>query len=177
MASECSSSISEGNGRSTGQPSEKALTDDATAAYDWLRSQGVAASKIVVLGQSLGNAPAAQLSAARPVRALVLVSPFTSLPNALADRLPWLPMRVLPWPKNRFEVEQSVRSLRSPVLFVASRTDGLVPFSDSQRLATAARDVRWLELDGQRHDGLLAASAASGRLSEALKTLISGAAR
>lgn len=162
-----------GYGRSTGQSSERTLTEDATAAYDWLRRQDVDARQIVVLGQSLGDAAAAQLTALRPVRALALVSPFTSLPGALADSVPWLPTHLLPWSQNRFEVKASIRTLRVPVLFVISRDDGIVPYANSRRLAAAARDVRWLELDGQRHNGLLAAASASGRLSQALKLLTS----
>jgi pimeloyl-ACP methyl ester carboxylesterase len=162
-----------GYGRSTGQSSEGTLIEDTIAAYDWLRRQGVEPSQIIVLGQSLGDAAAAQLGARRPIRALALVSPFTSLPDALADHMPLLPVRFLPWTRNRFDVEPSIRTLRSPVLLVASRDDGLVPYTNSKRLAAAARNSRWLEIDGERHDGLLAAASASGRLSQALSSLAS----
>lgn len=164
-----------GYGLSTGRPSERALTEDAEAAYDWLRRQGVAPRRIVVLGQSLGDAPAARLGASRPVRALALVSPFTSLPEALADRLPWIPVRLIPWRQNRFGVEPSVRSLHAPVLFVVSPEDGLVPYANSRRLAKAARDGHWLEVQGQKHDGLLAAASQTGRLSPALEALLADA--
>lgn len=158
-----------GYGRSTGRSNEQSLTEDAKAAYDWIRAQGIEARRIVVLGQSLGNAPAARLSASRPVGALALVSPFTSLPEAMADRLPWAPVRLLPWPHNRFEVQASVRQLHVPVLFVVSRDDGLVPYVNSQQLAASARQPHWLEADGQRHEGLLAAASRTGRLSQALR--------
>ncbi len=162
-----------GYGLSTGRSNEASLVADSIAAYDWLRRSGVQPSQIVVIGQSLGNAPAAQLSASRPVRALALISPFTSLPGALADRshLDWL--RHMPWPRNRFDVEASARRLQVPVLLVVSRDDGLVPYDNSRKVAASVRDARWLEVDGQRHDGLLAAVAKTGRLSQALKALFS----
>jgi pimeloyl-ACP methyl ester carboxylesterase len=166
-----------GYGLSTGRSNEASLVADSRAAYDWLRRSGVQPSQIVVLGQSLGNAPAAQLSASRPVRALALISPFTSLPGALADRLHLAWLRYLPWPRNRFDVEASARRLHVPVLLVVSRDDGLVPYDNSRKVAASVRDARWLEVDGQRHDGLLAAVAKTGRLSQALKALVSSEPR
>lgn len=82
-----------GYGASTGRPSEQHLLQDTLAAYSWLRRQGVPADRVVVVGQSLGNSPATILAAQRPIGALVLVSPFTSLPDALAERLPWFPVQ------------------------------------------------------------------------------------
>ncbi len=161
-----------GYGRSSGRPSEAGLTEDSVSAYDWLRLQGIAARRIVALGQSLGDAPAAQLSAVRPVAALVLVSPFTSLPGAIADDLGLALIERLPWTHNRFEVAESLAKLRVPVLFVVSRQDGLVPYANSRRAARYARFPRWLAVDGLRHNGLLAASARDGRLSRALATLV-----
>jgi len=58
-----------------------------------------------------------------------------------------------------------------PVLFIVSRDDGLVPYDNSRKLAASVSDARWLEADGYRHDGLLAAAAKTGRLSHALKAL------
>jgi hypothetical protein len=142
-----------GCGRSSGHPSEAGLTEDAVSAYDWLRFQGVAAQRIIVLGQSIGDAPAAQLSAVRPVAALVLVSPFTSLPGAMADYIGWPLMERLPWTHNRFDVAGSLRKLHVPVLFIASRQDGLVPYANSRRAARYARRHRWFDVDDRRCHG------------------------
>lgn len=161
-----------GYGRSSGRSTEQSLTEDAEAAYDWLLGQGVTARQIIVLGQSLGDAPAAQLSAARPVAGLALVSPFTNLPDAIADRVGWRAISRLPWRRNRYEVADSLAKLRAPVLFIVSRQDGLVPYANSCRAWRSARIRRWLEADGYRHDGLLAAVARDGRLSQALWALV-----
>jgi pimeloyl-ACP methyl ester carboxylesterase len=166
-----------GYGRSTGRSNEASLVADSIAAYDWLRRSGVQPSQIVVIGQSLGDAPAAQLSASRPVRALALISPFTSLPGALADRLHLDWLRYVPWPQNRFDVEASTRRLHVPVLLFVSRDDGLVPYASSRKVEASARGARWLEADGYRHDGLLAEVSKTGRLSQALKALFSSEQR
>ena len=161
-----------GYGRSSGRPSETGLTEDAVSAYDWLQRQGIGAQRLIVLGQSLGDAPAAQLAAMRPVAALALVSPFTSLPEAIADRTGWRFVERLPWTCNRFEVADSLTRLRVPVLFIVSRQDGLVPYANSERASQRARLRRVLQADGLQHDGLLEAVADDGRLSASLLTLI-----
>jgi uncharacterized protein len=161
-----------GYGASQGRPSEQGLNEDGAAAYGWLRARGIAPGRIVIVGQSLGNAPAAWLAARKPAVALVLVSPFTTLPDAAGDRL-GLPLRWLPWPRNRFDVGASVRRVRAPLLLVASANDGTVPLANAERLAALRPGhVVWLREDGLSHGGLLAGSVASGRFEEALDHLL-----
>lgn len=162
-----------GYGASEGRPSERALIEDSLAAYDWTRRQGVDPRRIFIVGQSLGNAPAAQVATTRPVRGLVLTSPFTSLPEAAAERLPWLPLRFVPWPRNRFDVSGRLRHSAVPLILIASRADDLVPIRHARKVADAAqRPVRWIELSSAPHDGLLAAAAESGALTQALRATL-----
>jgi pimeloyl-ACP methyl ester carboxylesterase len=160
-----------GYGASSGRPSEQGLIEDGMAAYDWLRAEGIRSGQVHVIGQSLGNAPAARLAASRPVAALVLVSPFTSLPDAAADRFPWLPIRWLPWPRNRFDVSSAIAGVRAPLILVASRSDSMVPIGNSRRLAGLVPGARWIEVGQPGHDGLLTAVAASGLLTGALRSV------
>jgi len=67
-----------GYGRATGTPSARNTCADATAAYDFIRAQGVPASKIVAYGQSVGSGPACTLAASKPLGGLVLHSPLMS---------------------------------------------------------------------------------------------------
>ena len=167
-----------GYGASEGFPTEEGLSEDALAAYRWLMGRGVAPERVVVVGQSLGNAPAARLAADRSVGGLVLVSPFTSLPEAAADRLPWLGVGILPWPDNRFDVAASMRRVSAPVLLAASKTDEVVPFRNALKLRSLApRPLLWLEDDRLPHDGLLASIAADGRLTAGIRALRSRGSR
>ena len=154
-----------------GHIDELTLRADTASAYRWLRMQGISSDKLIVLGQSLGNAPAADLAATKPVAALVLVSPFTSLPEAAIDRFPWLlPLRV-PWNSNRFDVSENVASLKIPVLLIASNNDGLVPTSNGRKVAAAAQNARWLDASPLTHDGMLLGISSDGRLTSGLQSI------
>ena len=161
-----------GYGASSGQPSEYNLQQDTLTAYDWLRMRGVATRQIVVVGQSLGNGPATMLAAQQPVGGLLLVSPFTSLPDALAERLPWLPVRLVPWTRSRFDVGAYMVRFRGPTLLIVSEDDGLVPLGNARRLQADKPDLRWLDASPLRHDGMLQAVAEDGRLAKAIRILL-----
>jgi pimeloyl-ACP methyl ester carboxylesterase len=70
-----------GYGMSGGKPSEKNMYADVDAALKWLQSKGVAGSRVVIYGYSLGSAPATEMSAGnyslKPSK-LVLEAPFAS---------------------------------------------------------------------------------------------------
>jgi pimeloyl-ACP methyl ester carboxylesterase len=163
-----------GYGASAGSPSERAIAEDALSAYVWLRARGIAPGRIVVVGQSLGNAPAARLAAQHPIAGLILASPFMSLPEAAADRYPALPVRLLPWPRNRFEVATHLRRVSAPILLVVSRRDALVPFTHARRFAESLpRPPLWIVDDRRGHDGLLAAAVADGRVQAFVRSVVS----
>ncbi|RYF17551.1 MAG: alpha/beta fold hydrolase [Oxalobacteraceae bacterium] len=161
-----------GYGASPGRPSEQNLFQDTLTAYGWLRTRGVPANHIVVVGQSLGNSPATILAAQRPIGALVLVSPFTSLPDALAERLPWLPVQLVPWSHNRFDVKASLARFKGPTLLIASEDDGLIPIDNARRLQKNTERLKWLDASPLRHNGMLQGIAADGRLASAIRALL-----
>ena len=65
-----------GYGRSTGKPGQAALYEDASSIYDYAIGRGISPESIVVMGRSLGSAPASMLAGCRPVRAAILITPF-----------------------------------------------------------------------------------------------------
>ena len=58
---------------STGRPTEKALVADGLLAYDYLKAQGVAPSRIVLYGESLGTGIATQVASQRQTAALLIL--------------------------------------------------------------------------------------------------------
>jgi fermentation-respiration switch protein FrsA (DUF1100 family) len=141
-----------GYGRSEGSPSERGTYRDAEAAWQYLTEErGVAPSRIVVFGRSVGGAVGAWLAANREAGALIVESSFSSLP-ALAAELYWfLPVRWLS--RFRYPTADYVAAADCPVLVIHSREDDIVPFHHGRAIYESAGEPRhFLELSGP-HNG------------------------
>ena len=142
-----------GYGRSAGRPSEEGTYRDAQGAYAWLRRRGFADTNILVFGESLGGAVAAELARREPVGGLVLQSTFTSIPDVGVELFPWLPVRWLA--HTRYDTCAKLPLIRVPVLVLHSRTDTLIPFHHAERNFAAANEPKLLvELAGDHNDSV-----------------------
>ncbi|HZV06460.1 MAG TPA: alpha/beta hydrolase [Gemmataceae bacterium] len=143
-----------GYGRSSGVPSEDGCYAAGEAAYDWLcETAGVPAKRIILYGGSLGAGIATELASHRPHRALVLVASFTSFPDMAQTRFPWLPGRWLV--RNRFDNIDKIANCHGPVFIAHSPQDGLIPFSQGERLFEAAPEPkRFLSMPNYHHNDL-----------------------
>ena len=128
---------------STGRPSETANIADAQMAYEWLRAKGIAAGRIVLFGESLGSGVAVQVAAEKPVAAVILDSPFTSLPDVAAAHYPFLPVRLLL--RDRYLSLAFIGRIKAPLLIVHGEKDRIVPFALGKRLFEAAREPKQFE--------------------------------
>lgn len=124
-----------GYGGSGGRPSERALHADAAAAFDLVAATH---PEIDVISRSLGSAVAVRLAATRPVRRLVLITPFDSI-LALARRLfPFLPVRLLL--ADPFESIKDAPQVAVPTLVITAGADVVVPPPHTRRLLDAFRE-------------------------------------
>ena len=146
-----------GYGRSEGDPSEAALSADALLVYDRLAGrEDIDAERIVVFGRSLGSGPAVPLAARRPVRAVVLVSPFDSLRSIAKKTYPFVPVTTLL--RHPFDSLALAPEVSAPVLVLAGDRDDLIPPEHSRRLADAwAGPVRFERLPDVGHNDIHAA--------------------
>ena len=139
-----------GYGGNPGSPTEEGLAADVRAAYRYLVEEaGVAPDRLVLFGESLGGAVLTRLATERPVGALVLRSPFTSLADVGARHYPFLPVRVLL--KDRFPVRDTVGAVTVPVHVVAGGADEVVPTTQSRAVAAAA-GATYVEVPRARHN-------------------------
>lgn len=139
-----------GFGGNPGRPSEAGLAKDARAAQSWLAARE---REIAYFGESLGAAVAVGLAVERPPRALVLRSPFTSLPDVGAVHYPWLPVRWLLL--DRYPSLERIASVRVPLLVIAGDRDDVVPEPMSRRLFDAANEPkRYVLVPGAGHNDL-----------------------
>jgi hypothetical protein len=141
-----------GYGRSDGKPSEAGCYAAGRSAYEWLRDDaGIRPERIIIYGGSLGGGVAVELARERPHRALVLVSPFTSLPDMAQKLYPWLPARWLV--RNRFENLAKIGQCKGPVFIGHGDRDSLVPFAQGQKLFEAANEPKeFFRLAGSDHN-------------------------
>jgi fermentation-respiration switch protein FrsA (DUF1100 family) len=140
-----------GYGRSEGSPDEPGTYRDARAAYEWLRGHGQAPERIVIFGESLGAAVALELALAVPARALVLESPFTSIPDMARAVYPFLPV----WPlvRTRYDNLGKIGRLGLPLLVLHGDRDDVVPFAQGKRLFDAAPGPkRFFAIPGAHHN-------------------------
>ncbi len=144
-----------GYGASTGKPTEAGTYADAQAAWRWLTEQrGLQPAQIVVLGESLGGAVAADLAARVQPGALLLVAAFTSATDLGSEIYPWLPVRLIS--RYRYDTLAQLRRYGGPVMVAHSRDDEIVPFAHGQRLYTAVSGSnKLLEMRGGHNDAFL----------------------
>lgn len=156
-----------GFGDNPGRPSREGLLADARAARVALRERS-AADAVVYYGESLGGAVTVALAGEQAPDALVLRSPFTSLTDVGRLHYPFLPVALL---RDRFAVEEDIRSYAGPVLVVAGERDRIIPPAQSRRVAEAAPgSAKYVEVPGADHND--AALLAGDRLIEAVVTFL-----
>jgi len=141
-----------GYGGNPGKPSELGLIADGRAAIAYLDSRrDIDGEQLVYFGESLGAAIAIGVAKQRPPFALVLRSPFTSLPDVAAVHYPFLPLSALLW--DQYPNEKMIRSIEAPLLVVAGSADGTVPLDQSLRVFDAASDPKKLVvIEGADHN-------------------------
>jgi uncharacterized protein len=121
-----------GYGPSTGRPSGQALEEDALAIHDNLLSHAGWEDPPVVVGFSIGAGPAAHLSAHRPLRGLILVTPFDSLANLARELYPWLPVGALL--RHHMEPAAALVEAEIPVAIIAAERDEVIPPARTEAL-------------------------------------------
>ena len=140
-------------GAGNGSPSEEGLYADAEAVLEMLRARGVGPERIVLWGTSLGTGVAAEMARRGRGGRLVLVTPYTSIPDLIADVVPFLPAGLLV--ADHFDTLSKASSIAIPTLVVHGDADEIVPFRMGQRLAAAIPGAHLLRIPGGRHGDLL----------------------
>jgi fermentation-respiration switch protein FrsA (DUF1100 family) len=128
-----------GYGGNPGAPSEAGLTEDARAGLRALQEAGVAPSRIVLWGESLGTGLAIRLAAEQPraMAAVILESPYTSLLALGRLHYPLLPAGLLL--RDRYDSLALMPRVEAPVLILQGARDTLVPPAMGREIAAAAR--------------------------------------
>lgn len=142
-----------GYGQSEGRPTEEGVRLDALAAYEFAAAAAGRSQRLVLFGQSLGGAVAAQLAAERPVGGLILESTFTSLEDMARAAYPFLPGFTLRRLRGHFDTRAALARVRAPIQVVHGARDEIVPLRMGRELfETAPGSPTWLEVQGAGHN-------------------------
>ncbi len=143
-----------GYGASSGSPSEEGLYLDAEAALDTLAARGVGPDRIVLSGTSLGTGVAAEMARRGRGDRLVLVTPYTSIPDLVTSAVPVAPGELLV--RDHFDTLTKAPHIVARTVVIHGDADEIVPFWMGQRVAAAIRGARFVQVAGGRHGDLFA---------------------
>jgi pimeloyl-ACP methyl ester carboxylesterase len=160
-----------GYGLAKGQPTnEHAIYDAAERALRELDDRGYGADRVVLSGQSLGSGVAAEMAVRSKGARLVLISPYTSIPDMVRRYLPFVPAGLLI--RDRFDTLDKASTIRIPTLVVHGEADTLIPAEMGRRVASSIAGAELVILEGASHNDVWRGP----RLLDALTTF-SGALR
>lgn len=142
-----------GYGLSSGaEPSEEGLYSDAEAVLDELRLRRIGTKRIVLCGVSLGTGVAAEMARRGKGSALVLIAPYTSLPDVVNAVVPAFPARLLM--PDRFDTLGKSQDIHVPTLILHGDADEIIPFWMGRSLAAAIVGARFVAVSGGHHGDL-----------------------
>jgi fermentation-respiration switch protein FrsA (DUF1100 family) len=140
-----------GYGGNPGSPSEAGLYEDARAGFAFLNRQGFADGDIVLFGESLGTGVAVEMARAHAVAAMVLRSPYSSMPDIAAAQFPYFPVRRLV--RDTFDSLSKIARSHAPLMVFHGDADTLIPIAYGRRLYDAAPGPKtWLTVPGAGHN-------------------------
>ena len=116
---------------SSGKPTEQALVADSLLLFDRVLATH---PEVVLVGRSLGTGVAVQVASRRPVRKLVLVTPYDSIAELAARQFPYFPVRWLL--QDTYESGAYAGRIGAPTLVLAAEHDEVIPAWSTARLVS-----------------------------------------
>jgi uncharacterized protein len=143
-----------GFGVSSGSPSERACYRSADAAITYLQRQAsITLDQVTLIGWSLGSAVAVDLASRRDVRALVLLSPLSSLLGCIID---FTRIGKTSFVMGPFDALSKIRSVDCPTLIVSGSRDALTrPWMANELTKAMDGRARLVSLPGVGHNNML----------------------
>lgn len=134
-----------------GKPSEAAIFDAAERGIRHLLDrEGIAKEQIVLGGHSLGSGVAMAMAEKGFGVRVLLLAPFTSVPDVASEIVPIFPARFLM--KDHFDSLSRAKRVHVPVLVVHGTEDELIPIAQGRTLASQLGNARFLPIPWGRHN-------------------------
>lgn len=141
-----------GFGKSTGMLTEKKMYQLAEQLYRLAQTR-FGSDSIIVYGKSMGTGTAAYLASVKPVKALVLETPYCSIPELVSDYVPFYPCRLLL--RYEFPVRNFLSETDCPVTIFQGTDDWVVRHAHARRLEKSLKaGSRFVSIEGGSHNNL-----------------------
>ncbi|WP_372367933.1 alpha/beta hydrolase [Candidatus Uabimicrobium sp. HlEnr_7] len=142
-----------GYGKSTGYPSEKGLYEDVLAVFDYVKRK-FKPKKIVLFGESIGAAFSIYLAQKRPVHALILEAPFTSVHDMSSKLFGFrLPKFLL---SSKLPSIDRIKTITYPTMVIHGTQDNVIPFAQGKKIyETSVATVKsFFPVENAGHNGI-----------------------
>jgi pimeloyl-ACP methyl ester carboxylesterase len=142
-----------GFGKSTGTPSEEGCYAAGQAAYQWLMDKKKATSQtLYFMGQSLGCAMACELANTQDHKALILLSPFTTIRDRGQEMMSIFPVRWLM--THLYDNRSKMEKYQKPLFIAHGTADEVIPFHHGKNLfdAAATKNKTFFTIDKGLHN-------------------------
>lgn len=110
-----------GYGQSSGEPSEKALFEDALKIYDTYAND----KKVIVVGRSLGTGVASYVASKRDVQGVVLITPYDSIASIAKRKYPFFPIDAIL--KHKFDTLKLIPFIKAKIAIIEVQNDTIIP--------------------------------------------------
>ncbi len=139
-----------GYGPRRGTPSKAAFDAAALEAYTWIvKTYG--RERVIVLGESIGSGPAAQLAhAPTPPPHIVLVVPFDVLKDVAQEKFSFLPIGLLLL--DRWDNLAALKGYTGRLDIYGGLYDQIIPVQHARKLAAAIPGARYHEFPAGHND-------------------------
>ena len=142
-----------GYGKSQGEIKRgENLSEDAKAAFEWLREKkNYKSSQIILYGESIGAVPAIELAGQEKFKAVILEAPFTSIKELAKRHYGLAPDFLLK--DFLMDNESKIVQLKSPLFVLHGTEDEIVPFEMGTRLfEKAPQPKEFFAIKGAHHN-------------------------
>lgn len=141
-----------GFGKSEGQiENEEQFFQDAQLGYDFLKNN-FAENQIVVVGYSIGTAPASFIAYKNSPQQLILNSPFYNLKTVAKRHYPFIPRFLL---KYSFDNQYYVSQTNVPISIYHGNQDKVLFYEDHSKIKDKLKPTdRYITLENQGHQAM-----------------------
>jgi len=138
-----------GYGDLDGDTTEETIYASADTVFDYLNEQGVPNDEIVVIGYSLGSGVATEMAYRGVGSELVLIAPYTSVPDVAQRFMPFLSADFLI--PEHFDTYEKAASIVVPTLIIHGTADMTIPYDMGFELSQVFENAELVTQDGKGH--------------------------